>query len=171
MCEWKQDTKSLNSEILFNLFCLNKHAGLMYKAIKLSRCPELNSDTRQGFKVLLLALCIVTWRLSSRHWNNTHTVQQRRCSPAGSSHATADAKVLHLPLPGHGQRRQEEAGRHGVHGGRGRAQRHLRPQEVRLLPQQRHHLLHRQRGPAVHRGQQLAPARTQGNKKKKSPSC
>lgn len=93
---------------------------------------------------------------------NTHVVQQRRCSPAGGSHATADAKVLHLPLPRHGQHRQEEAGRHGVHGGRGSAQRHLRPEEVRILPQQRHHLLYRQRGSAVHRGQQLAPARSQG---------
>lgn len=93
-------------------------------------------------------------------------VQQCRCSPAGGSHATADAKVLHLPLPGHGQHRQEEAGRHGVHGGRGSAQRHLRPEEVRILPQQRHHLLHRQRGSAVHRGQQLAPARSQGRKTK-----
>lgn len=84
------------------------------------------------------------------------------CPSAGGAHSSTDPQVLHLPVPGHGEHRQEKIGRHGVHGGRGGPKRHLRPEKARILQKQRHHLLHGQRRPAVHRRQQLAAARTEG---------
>lgn len=53
---------------------------------------------------------------------------------AGGAHAAAAAQVVHLPVPRHGRRGATQVRRHGVNGGRGGAQRHLRAAQVGLVP-------------------------------------